>query len=279
MPSEGKDYADKYGQDFLHATAALVHNHLQKYIVNIQLKYNDTSIVNHKNGFLVSFDGLEIFIESAEEFFIVNEIFIENDYGFSTSEKVILIDIGANVGIASLFFSKLECVQKVYAFEPVLDTYNQAKYNLKLNEAISKVVSLNNFGLGESDREETFVFDKNVKGNTGIRGKLSNSYLNNVTTIEVKVEIKNASEQINKIVKENPDTKIVIKMDCEGAEYEIFDDISKSGCINNIDMFILEWHDKGPSSIENILTKNQFNLFSRVLAPNAGMIYAYKTKI
>jgi hypothetical protein len=35
MPSEGKDYADKYGQDFLHATAALVHNHLQKYIVNI----------------------------------------------------------------------------------------------------------------------------------------------------------------------------------------------------------------------------------------------------
>jgi hypothetical protein len=35
MPSEGKAYADKYGQDFLHATAALVHNHLQKYIVNI----------------------------------------------------------------------------------------------------------------------------------------------------------------------------------------------------------------------------------------------------
>lgn len=35
MPSEGKEYADKYGQDFLHAAAALVHNHIQKYIVNI----------------------------------------------------------------------------------------------------------------------------------------------------------------------------------------------------------------------------------------------------
>ena len=35
MPSEGKEYADKYGQDFLHASAALVHNHLQKYLVNI----------------------------------------------------------------------------------------------------------------------------------------------------------------------------------------------------------------------------------------------------
>lgn len=35
MPSDGKEYADKYGQDFLYASAALVHNHLQKYIVNI----------------------------------------------------------------------------------------------------------------------------------------------------------------------------------------------------------------------------------------------------
>jgi hypothetical protein len=35
MPSEGKEYANLYGQDFLHASAALVHNHLQKYIVNI----------------------------------------------------------------------------------------------------------------------------------------------------------------------------------------------------------------------------------------------------
>jgi hypothetical protein len=35
MPSEGKEYANLYGQDYLHATAALVHNHLQKYIVNI----------------------------------------------------------------------------------------------------------------------------------------------------------------------------------------------------------------------------------------------------
>lgn len=35
MPSEGKEYADRYGQDYLHAAAALVHNHIQKYIVNI----------------------------------------------------------------------------------------------------------------------------------------------------------------------------------------------------------------------------------------------------
>lgn len=35
MPSEGKEYADRYGQEFLYACAGLVHNHFQKYIVNI----------------------------------------------------------------------------------------------------------------------------------------------------------------------------------------------------------------------------------------------------
>ena len=35
MPSDTKEHAAKYGQDFLHATAVIVYNHLQKFIVNI----------------------------------------------------------------------------------------------------------------------------------------------------------------------------------------------------------------------------------------------------
>ena len=35
MPKDGKDYADKYGQEYLHAAAAIVDNHIQKFIVNL----------------------------------------------------------------------------------------------------------------------------------------------------------------------------------------------------------------------------------------------------
>lgn len=34
MPKKGRDYTDKYGQDYLHASAAIINSHITKFIVN-----------------------------------------------------------------------------------------------------------------------------------------------------------------------------------------------------------------------------------------------------
>jgi hypothetical protein len=34
MTKDAKEYGDKYGQEFLHAGAIIVHNHLQKFLLN-----------------------------------------------------------------------------------------------------------------------------------------------------------------------------------------------------------------------------------------------------
>ena len=44
MPREGKEYAEQYGQDYLHASAAVVYNHLQKYIVNIFIAMKNPTV-------------------------------------------------------------------------------------------------------------------------------------------------------------------------------------------------------------------------------------------
>ena len=44
MPRDGKEYAEKYGQDYLYASAAIVYNHLQKYIVNIFIAIKNPKI-------------------------------------------------------------------------------------------------------------------------------------------------------------------------------------------------------------------------------------------
>jgi len=54
-------------------------------------------------------------------------------YKFSNDEKSVIIDIGANIGISCLYFSRLFNVLKIYAFEPVGMSYQQAMLNMSLN--------------------------------------------------------------------------------------------------------------------------------------------------
>ena len=57
------------------------------------------------------------------------------------------------------------------------------------------------------------------------------------------VEVKKASEVISKIITENNiNTKIILKIDVEGAEYDIMDDLITSEIINKIDVILGEGH-------------------------------------
>jgi FkbM family methyltransferase len=249
----------------------------KNYILNLENKYRDFKIKNHKQGFMVSFSNLNIYIESLEEFHILNEVFINDDYHYTTKKKSILIDIGCNIGITSLFFSTFSYIEKIIAFEPVRVTYEQAKLNFQLNAKMCKVDAIKNVGLGKSAREERFLFDSKVKGNTGIRGKLSPSYSKNKSAEEISVNINEASSEILEITNQNRSLKVIVKMDCEGAEYEILENLKETGVIDEIDVLLMEWHDKGTEMIEKILEESGFEYFSKRFSSISGIIYAYKS--
>ncbi|WP_282147578.1 FkbM family methyltransferase [Algibacter lectus] len=245
------------------------------FVKSLDKSYNNFALQSHKDGFLVSFLDFNIYVESVEEFLILEEVFVTKDYNFISDKKTTVIDIGANIGISSLYFSTLDCVDKIYAFEPVIDTFNQAEYNLELNKRIHKVASIKNVGLGKNDRTETVLYNKQSKGNVGVRGVLSPSYANR-SSEERDIKIVETAKEIQTIIDNANGQKIMIKMDCEGAEYEIFENLSQSKILDKIDVIIMEWHDNGSKTIEDTLLKFGFNIFSRDLGQISGIITAIK---
>lgn len=72
--------------------------------------------------------------------------------------------------------------------------------------------------------------------------------------------------------------KYVLKMDCEGEEYNIFDTLKKNDIIGKFDIIMLEWHYKGSEMLEEVLKERGFSYFKFIRDKDTGLIYAIKNK-
>jgi FkbM family methyltransferase len=245
------------------------------YLFEIKKQFPELTLQSHKEGVLARFNGLQLYLESSEEFFIVKEVFIEKDYNLLSNTPSVVFDIGMNIGISSLFFGLQNKVQKIYSFEPVLTTYNQALYNLELNKNYSAKIKAFNFGLGGATRTEKVLYNPQAKGNCGIRRELS-LVVDQKEASEIDINIKNVQDVLPDLFAQHPKEKKVLKIDCEGAEYEILQKLNDSNLLVDIDILLIEWHDKGAALLEELLVANNFSVISRHLTSITGMIYAFK---
>ncbi|MFV7236083.1 FkbM family methyltransferase [Flavobacterium sp. ZB4R12] len=245
------------------------------YLFEIKKYFPKLVLESHKEGVLASFNDLKLYIETPEEFFILKEVFIEKDYNLLSNESFVVFDIGMNIGISSLFFGLKKNVAKIYSFEPVVTTYNQALYNLELNKAYSSKIETFNYGLGGSTRMEKVLYNSQAKGNCGIRLD-SSLVIDRNNAKEIEIGIKNISDILPDLIAKHSGQKMVLKIDCEGAEYEIMQKLNDTNLLVDIDVLLIEWHDKGAKILEDILIKNNFRIISRFLTSITGMIYAFK---
>ena len=263
---KSKKYQVLFKQDLLFKAAEIISLLEEKFLnFNIEESASETLIV--------SFADFKFHIDSWEEFFILKEIFIDEEYKFLSPFELIFVDIGTNVGISSLYFSRFKNTKGIYCFEPVKDTFEIAQKNFEINSNL-KILGLYNFGLGAFEREEYFLFNREFKGNSGIRGKLSSSLKNQKNNEHRQVTIKPASVVLEPIFKRHKGDKIVLKIDCEGGEYEIIEDLARGNLLKHIYFLMIEWHDHGPNILEDYLLQNNFLIISKTLSNQSGLIYA-----
>ena len=140
----------------------------------------------------------------------------------------VVIDIGANVGSVSIMLAKKYPFLKIYSFEAHPINFENLQKNIKENN-ITNIKAFNNAVYSE----DNFLIDINLNmDNTGA----SNSFIDPEHYPEVynkeysSIEVPTIS--LDTIIKNNNIENIkLLKMDCEGAEFDIF---SNSKLINEI---------------------------------------------
>jgi FkbM family methyltransferase len=157
---------------------------------------------------------------------IVFENFIGGAYDDLDVRDKTVVDIGAGVGDTAILFS-LRGAKRVIALEPFPDLYKKALINIRINSFKNRILLIN-AGLGSFDGEVT-TKSNNVHGYYLFRPKTGN----------VNIRIYTLSSLIKeyKIEKDS-----VLKMDCEGCEYETIPNV-RSDDLATFKQIIIEYHD------------------------------------
>ena len=156
-------------------------------------------------------------------------------YDFDLNENSVVYDIGSFDGEYFTSISKkYKC--NIHAFEPVTSFYTDSIANLPPK------VTLNNFALG-SDSDD---FDIALAGNSSSIFGTGEK----VTCKKVKF--------VDYVKKAGTDRIDLLKVNCEGGEYELLDTIIKSEWLDKIDNIIIQFHtiDSIPEEERQRLVEN-----------------------
>ncbi len=237
----------------------------------------------------IEIGGISLKIGSFNEFYNVVEVLRNKVYSYciNNGKKDVIIDVGMNIGDSTLFFLQYENVYKVYAYEPFDDTYDRAMDNLK---EYCNDTRLNTFCYGLSDINEDRVigFNKNMPCAQStimeVREKAHSDFLMRGLIQEddermASISVVEASAEMSRIFDDVGDEyNIIMKIDCEGEEYRIIDNMYESGILKRIDFIMMEWHYHGNEELLDKLKKSGFSYWHSYKNADMGQIYAYKQK-
>ena len=210
-----------------------------KYPFQVVLKNGDSVTINSGLELTTNLYGFEKCYEEIEEDVIITKkdsppirlykgyygsifaVFIKEEYSSLPYKGNTVVDIGANIGDSPIYFAS-NGAKNIIALEPFPKTYEVAKKNIVSNGFLDKITLV--LG-GISDKTGHVLLDPNgmgtpgsdiICGSTAVSGPADGS---NFTTSNTKDGIKIQTFSLEKIIDIHNIDSAVLKMDCEGCEY------------------------------------------------------------
>lgn len=198
------------------------------------------SIISYGNNKLLIQDGhgLKVFcrMEVGSDFGGLKEIFCDEVYGGYDFRDKIVVDVGMSNGDSSLFFAS-KGARLVIGIEPYKDSFELASQNIMINE-LSEVIKPINAALSSSDgvsRLSTYSLGPN--SNSIHPTDFSKGFIRYDGETECRaISLKSLCDQFS------IDRIDFLKLDCEGSEYEIFNNVEFS-IMKKICFIRMEYHD------------------------------------
>jgi FkbH-like protein/FkbM family methyltransferase len=223
-------------------------------------------------------NGLEIVhLNQYETDYLYQEIFEDESYlkhGIRLREGATVVDIGANIGMFSLFVMSRCRHPRIYAFEPAPVAYDLLKANCDVYGSSAQA-----FNLGVSDRQgtATFTFYENssvfssfhsdeAKDREAIQAVIRNmlnaesvpdesvqGYVNELTTDRLRRSTHECRlTTVSDIIRENQIDRIdLLKIDAEKSELDIIKGIADCDW-PKIDQIVLEIHDPTGDAVRRL---------------------------
>lgn len=179
----------------------------------------------------VDFDGLDLRGYGYPQlFYLYQEIFLKRDYAMELGTKTpTIVDCGSNIGTSIAFFKRMYPKARVIGFEPHPKLFPVLRGNMDRNGMAD--VELHNCALGKENGTTSFFVNANP-------GYLRSSIRSDRGgEIQITCKLERLSDHLRAL-----DVVDLVKIDVEGAEHFIVDDLVTSGLIAKPRHYVLEYH-------------------------------------
>lgn len=187
---------------------------------------------------------------------LYKDIFTRHEYyvEFKTDTPRIL-DVGAHLGLASLYFAQLAPKAQITCFEANPQLYPYLEANLKTNLPEETDYTLVKKAVADKNGQIEFYLDQSTDSTWTSNGSLmSKGWTNNLSLQPIEVESVRLSEYLDQPID-------LIKLDIEASEGLVVNEIADQ--LNFVDQFIIEIHrspTNDPGDWLSLLRENRFEL-------------------
>jgi FkbM family methyltransferase len=186
-------------------------------------------------------------------------IFLKDVYRVLPIQGKVVLDVGANIGDSSIYFA-LRGAAKVIALEPFPHNYEMAKKNIALNYFTDKISVI----LAGCSHNAGYITISDV-AKSGIE-----SHTHDDAGYKSTQRVNVPSVTLQNILKEYDieDRETILKMDCEGCEYDTILSATET-VLRQFSHMLIEYHD-GYTDLRERLEKSGFEVRSIKITGQPG---------